>query len=169
MLKLKSVMAAMVAATVLVTGCVTPDSANVYSKSEMRRPAKVRAGVIEQIRPVKMEDAMGIGAVSGAAIGGIAAGSGIGKGSGSLIAGIAGALLGGILGDKIERGVVRKDALELTVRMQNGERLVIVEDADIALYQGQAVDVIDDGKTARVVPAAIQPSSQPLAPSKTSL
>lgn len=145
---------ALIAAGLLASACTTPDSANVYSKSEMRRPAKVRSGVIEQIRPVKMEDAMGIGAVSGAAIGGIAAGTGIGKGSGSLIAGIAGGLLGGLLGDKIERGVVRKDALEITVRMQNGERLVIVEDADIALSAGQAVDVIEDGRTARVVPAA---------------
>lgn len=153
----KSLAAAMISAAFLVTGCITPDSANVYSKTEMRRPAKVRSGVIEQIRPVKMEDSMGIGTITGAAIGGIAAGRNIGDGSGSLIAGIAGALLGGILGDKIERGVVRKDALEITVRMQNGERLVIVEDADISLYQGQAVDVIDDGKTARVVPAAVQP------------
>ena len=96
---------ALIAAGLLASACTTPDSANVYSKSEMRRPAKVRSGVIEQIRPVKMEDAMGIGAVSGAAIGGIAAGTGIGKGSGSLIAGIAGGLLGGLLGDKIERGV----------------------------------------------------------------
>lgn len=147
---------ALISISLLITGCTTPDSANVYSKSEMRRPAKVRAGVIEQIRPVKMEDAMGVGVVSGAAIGGIAAGSGIGRGSGSMIAGIAGALLGGILGDKIERGVVRKEALEITVRMQNGERLVIVEDADIALSAGQAVDVIDDGRTARVVPAPVK-------------
>ena len=53
-------------------------------------------------------------------------------------------------------GYERKDALELTVRMQNGERLVIVEDADINLQTGQAVDVIEDGKTARVIPAAAQ-------------
>ncbi|MDR3410691.1 MAG: hypothetical protein P4L87_07075 [Formivibrio sp.] len=114
-----------------------------------------------------MEDSKGIGAISGAAIGGLAAGSSIGQGNGSLIAGIAGVVLGGVLGDKIERGVVRKDALELTVRMQNGERLVIVEDADVALQPGQAVDVIDDGKTSRVVPAAQLPA--PAIPSKTRL
>lgn len=148
--------AAAISVALVVTGCTTPDSANVYSKSEMRRPAKVRSGVIEQIRPVKMEDAMGIGTISGAAIGAIGASSNIGKGSGSVVSGIVGALLGGILGDKIERGVTRKDALELTVRMQNGERLVIVEDADINLQTGQAVDVIEDGKTARVIPAAAQ-------------
>ncbi|SFN85563.1 outer membrane lipoprotein SlyB [Formivibrio citricus] len=162
MLIRKSAVAATVALTLAVAGCTTPDSANVYSKSELRRPAKVRSGVIEQIRPVKMEDAMGIGAVTGAAIGGIAAGSNIGDGRGSLVAGIVGALLGGLLGDKIERGIVRKDVLEITVRMENGERLVIVEDADINLQPGQTVDVIDDGKTARVVPAArMSPAGQP--------
>lgn len=162
MLTQKFACAALVSVALLTTGCTTPDSANVYSKSEMRRPAKVRSGVIEQIRLVKMEDAIGIGAVTGAAIGGIAAGSNIGGGRGSLVAGIAGVLLGGILGDKIERGIVRKDVLEITVRMQNGERMVIVEDADINLQAGQAVDVIDDGKTARVVPAAVQaPVRQP--------
>lgn len=162
MLIRKGFVAAIVSVALVVAGCTTPDSANVYSKHEMRRPAKVRSGVIEQIRLVKMEDAMGIGAVTGAAIGGIAAGSNIGDGRGSLVAGIVGALLGAILGDKIERGVVRKDVLEITLRLENGERLVIVEDADINLQPGQAVDVIDDGRTARVVPAArISPSGQP--------
>lgn len=167
MLTQKFAIAAFVSATLIVTGCTTPDSANVYNKGEMRRKASVRSGVIEQIRQVKMEDAMGIGTVSGAAIGGIAAGSNIGRGSGSVVAGIVGVLLGGILGDKIERGITRKEALEITVRMQNGERLVIVEDADIALQQGQAVDVIDDGKTARVVPAAVLPQPAPAVPGKT--
>lgn len=153
----KIIITALISTSLLLTGCVSPDSANVYSKREMRQPARVSSGVIEQIRPVMIEqDGPGIGVVSGAVIGSIAAGRNIGRGSGGLVAGIAGALLGGILGDKIERGITRKDALEITVRMNNGERLVIVEDADIVLRPGQAVDVIDDGRTARVVPAPVR-------------
>lgn len=145
----------------ILTGCVTPDSANIYSKNEMRRIATVRSGVIEQIRPVKMEDSKGIGSVSGVLIGGISAGSSIGQGSGSTIAGIAGALLGGLLGDKIERGITRKDVLEIIVRLNSGERIVIVEDADIALHPGQTVDIIDSGKVVRVVPSAQPAGNKP--------
>lgn len=154
--------ASTLAITLLTTACVSPDSANVYQKGEMRRIGTVRSGVIEQIRQVKMEDSQGIGAISGGAIGGIAAGSRIGRGSGSSIAGIIGALLGGMLGDRIERGITRKDVLEIIVRLNSGERIMIVEDTDITLQAGQAVDVIDNGKTARVVPAA-----KPLKPNRS--
>ena len=149
---------AIIAGALLATACVSPDSANVYQKGDMRRLGTVRSGVVEQIRQVKMEDSQGIGAIAGGAIGGIAGSARVGRGSGSSIAGVIGALLGGLLGDQLERGITRKDVLEIIVRLNTGERLLVVEDTDVVLQPGQAVDIIDNGKTARVVPAAKPPA-----------
>lgn len=143
--------------SLLLNGCVTPDSANVYKKNEMKTLATARAGVIENIRDVQMSDSTGIGSIVGGVIGGVAAGSNIGGGNGTIISGTIGALLGGLLGNALETNITKKNAKELTILMQdNQQRLVVVQDADQLFLVGQNVDVITDGVSARVVPLAHQ-------------
>ncbi|WP_028449973.1 glycine zipper domain-containing protein [Chitinibacter tainanensis] len=144
--------AAVLAASSLLSGCITADSANVYHKDEMKRVAKARAGKIESMRTVEMADSTsGVGSIAGAVIGGVVAANNVGKGTGSVVSGVLGSLLGGWLGNQAENQITRKPAKELTVAMQdNGERLVIVQDADQPFAVGQTVDVITDGVTARV-------------------
>jgi len=150
-MKFSSVMIALLAG-VLLAGCAS-DSANVYSKEQMRRMATVQSGIVDNVRHVKMENPTGIGAVAGGVIGGIAAGDNIGGGNGQIVSGILGALLGGVIGNTIERNVNTSDALEVTVRLNNGQRVVIVQEADVQFQPGQCVDVISDGATTRVAPA----------------
>jgi outer membrane lipoprotein SlyB len=157
MMRSKSILLAVGMAAAL-SACITPDSANVYKKNEMKQLATARAGVIENIRSVQMQDSTGIGSVAGAVIGGVAASGNIGNGNGAIISGVLGGILGGMLGNHIETGITRKNANELTIRMQdNQERLVVVQDADLPFAVGQAVDVITDGISARVVPQYIAP------------
>ncbi|WP_373974393.1 hypothetical protein NT239_12180 [Chitinibacter sp. SCUT-21] len=146
--------ACILASTSLLSACITADSANVYKKNEMKQLTTARAGVIENIRDVKMDDSStGIGSIAGAVIGGLGASSHIGKGSGAVVSGVIGSILGGLLGNKIETNITRKPAKELTILMKdNAQRLVVVQDADLNFSVGQHVDVITDGVTARVVP-----------------
>ncbi|WP_232522546.1 glycine zipper domain-containing protein [Chitinibacter sp. GC72] len=146
---------ALLALCTVLTGCITADSANVYKKNEMKQLATARAGVIENVRDVQIDDSStSIGSIVGAVIGGVGASSNIGKGSGTVISGTIGALLGGLLGNQIEKNIMRKPAKELTIHMHdNGERLVVIQDADLALSVGQQVDVISDGQSARIVPS----------------
>jgi outer membrane lipoprotein SlyB len=166
MMRSKSILLA-VTMTAALSACITPDSANVYKKHEMKQLATARAGVIENIRSVQMQDSTGIGSVAGAVIGGIGASGNIGNGNGAIISGVLGGILGGLLGNQIETSITSKNANELTIRMQdNQERLVVVQDADLPFDVGQQVDVITDGLTARVVPhsAAVPNPAPTLAP-----
>ncbi|WP_228028028.1 glycine zipper 2TM domain-containing protein [Chitinibacter fontanus] len=155
-------LSAILTSSMLLTGCITADSANVYKKGELKQLASARAGVIENLRDVQMDDSStGVGSIAGAVIGGVAASSNIGKGTGAVISGVLGSILGGMLGNKVETSITRKPAKELTILMQdNGQRVVVVQDADVNFVVGQHVDVITDGHTARVVPTANKPATK---------
>ncbi|SMC26474.1 outer membrane lipoprotein SlyB [Andreprevotia lacus DSM 23236] len=137
----------------MLAGCAS-DSANVYSKDQMRQLATVQSGVVDNVRSVKMQNPSGVGAAAGGVIGGVAAGGNIGGGNGQIVSGILGAIIGGIIGNTIEKNVNSSDALELTVRLSNGQRVVVVQEADVQFQLGQCVDVISNGRSSRVAPAA---------------
>jgi len=82
-------------AVAALTGCATSsDSAQVYSKGQMRQIHEVEYGKILDIKNVKMEgDKNDLLTLGGTALGGLA-GSNIGKGSGSVAGAIVGAMAG---------------------------------------------------------------------------
>lgn len=85
------------------------------------------------------------------ATGGIA-GSTVGQGKGSSVAGVLGAVAGGVAGQAIEEKVTRKDALEITVRLDSGELRAIVQEADADIRPGQRVRLLTSGGVTRVTP-----------------
>lgn len=104
--------------------------------------------------PVSIEgEGQVVGAIAGAAVGGIL-GSKIGGGSGSDIAAIGGGVLGGVAGSKAAEGVSRRDGVNLTIKMDDGDTIAIVQEVNpsVIFQVGQRVRVNIDGKTARVVP-----------------
>lgn len=133
-----------------VTGCAS-DSANVYSRDQVKRAATAQAGIVESVRNVQIKDSTGIGGVAGGVIGAVG-GSSIGGGNGSIVTGVIGAVAGGLAGNALEKGATAKDALEITVKLDTGQRLVIVQGADTQIVPQQRVDVLNDGQTTRVVP-----------------
>jgi outer membrane lipoprotein SlyB len=107
-------------------------------------------GVVESVRSVKLEGTKSpVGTVAGAAVGGVAGGS-IGHGSGSVIGAVIGAVAGGLAGSAIEEGVTRKDALEITVKLDGGGLVAIVQEADEQFRAGDRVRLIENGETTRV-------------------
>lgn len=132
----------------LLTGCATSRSGSVYSRDEARREATVRMGIVESVRSVMIEGTKTpIGAGAGAVAGGIA-GSTIGHGSGSAVAAVAGAVLGGVAGAAAEEGITRKQGVEITVRLDNGEYRAIVQEADEVFTPGERVRLVSiDGQT----------------------
>jgi outer membrane lipoprotein SlyB len=90
-----------------------------------------------------------VGTIAGGAVGGIA-GSSIGGGRGSAIAAVIGAVAGGLAGSAVEEGVTRKDALEITVKLDGGSLIAIVQEADEVFKAGDKVRLIENGSTSRV-------------------
>jgi outer membrane lipoprotein SlyB len=136
----------------LVAGCATPQTADTYTRGEALRAQSVEMGVIESLRPVKIEAGQtGVGTVGGAALGGVA-GSALGSGTRASVAGaIGGAIVGGLIGSAIEKDVSKADGVEVTVRLDSGRMIAVVQEGTGAEFRpGDRVRVTSDGYTTRV-------------------
>ena len=138
-------------AALVLSGCVASTGGGTFARGETRRVMTVDYGTVESVRSVRIEGTRsGIGAISGAAVGGIA-GSAVGGGRGSTIATVLGATAGLAAGSAIESRATSAPGVEVTVRLQNGQTIAIVqEDQGENLRPRDYVRVIRDGSTARV-------------------
>ncbi|MCY4472522.1 MAG: glycine zipper 2TM domain-containing protein [Kistimonas sp.] len=137
----------------LVSGCASDLGGNNYDRHELRQEQRVRFGTIISMEQVKVDgQESGGGALAGAAAGGIA-GSSVGKGSGQGLAVVAGALTGLVLGNQAEKSITRTTASNLTIQLDNGEYISVVQEiADPnSLRTGDRVKIFSQGRTSRVV------------------
>lgn len=133
-----------------LAACASSNSGSVYSRDDARKVQTVKTGVVESVRAVKLEGTKSpVGTVAGGVVGGVAGGS-IGSGRGSAIAAVIGAVAGGIAGSAIEEGVTRKDALEITVKLDGGAMIAIVQEADEQFHPGEKVRIVENADTSRV-------------------
>ncbi|TSA56528.1 MAG: glycine zipper 2TM domain-containing protein [Methylophilaceae bacterium] len=136
--------------TLLLGACASSNSGSVYSREDARKAQTVRTGVVESVRQVKLEGTKSpIGTVAGAAVGGVA-GSSIGQGKGSTIGAVLGAVVGGLAGSAGEEMLTRKDALEITVKLDGGGLTAVVQEADELFKPGDKVRLIESGGNTRV-------------------
>ena len=135
----------------LMGACVPPVSGRDYGWYDARQPMLVERGVVDTVRHVELQGTQsGTGAAAGAMAGAVA-GSAVGQGSGSALASVAGAILGGLAGNAIEKGATTRKGLEITVRMDDGRLLAIVQGDDVPFYPGDEVEVLPaPNGTARV-------------------
>ena len=126
-------------ALLLLNGCASSLQGDVYTRDEVRKPQQVRFGVIESLRPVKIEGTKtNIGSGAGAIVGGVA-GKNVGGGDGRLVAAVIGAVAGGMAGAAVEEGITRTQGVEITVREDNGNMRAYVQ----AVSEGEIFRVGD--------------------------
>ena len=147
----KMTIASALAASALISGCASTSSGSVYSGGQARQEQTVRMGVVESVRQVSIEGSKsGVGTIAGGAIGGVA-GSNIGGGSrGSAVGTILGAVAGGVAGNMIEQGTTKKQGLEITVKLDNGELRAVTQEADEAFRPGERVRLLSGSGVTRV-------------------
>lgn len=129
--------------------CASSRSTKTYTREEARRVQTVETGKVVRVEPVRIEGTKTpLGVVAGGALG-AALGSTIGRGTGQVIAGVAGAIAGGVAGGAVEEAATKKDGLEITVRLDSGRTVVVVQEADVAFRPGDPVALIKgpDGVT----------------------
>lgn len=142
---------------VLVSGCATSLSGDVYSRDEARQTQNVEYGILNEVRPVIIEGTQsGAGSAAGAAIGAIA-GSGVSSGSresriGAVLVGAAGA----VVGNKTEEALTKAQGLEMILTLDSGRVVSVVQEvASIDEFApGQRVKLIGSGRNSRISPAA---------------
>jgi outer membrane lipoprotein SlyB len=126
---------------VSLVGCAS-QSADVYSRSQAQRQLSVFYGTILVVDSVTIEGSQtGLGTVSGGVLGGIA-GNTVGGGHGRALATAVGAIGGALIGTAVEEGSTRKNGVEITVELDSGEVIAIVQEADDIYAVGDRVRII---------------------------
>lgn len=153
---MKSIPSRLILATglvVLAAGCTFPSSrrtvpagqANVLQRSEM--------GVVTSVREVNIEGQKGqLGLFGGGVLGGAAASGG--KGVSGAVVRASGAVVGAVAGQAVEEVATRKRAQEITVRLDDGSTVSVVQESSTGLFMdGDRVRVINGGGQARIAMA----------------
>ena len=131
--------------------CAASNSGDVYSREDARKVQTVRMGVVEGVRQVKLEGTKSpVGTIAGAAVGGIAGSTVGGNDKVSAIATVIGAVAGAVAGAAIEEGVTREDGIEITVKLDNGTLIAIVQEATDKFTPGERVRLIESNGNTRV-------------------
>ena len=124
-----------------LAGCAS-QSGDVYSRSQAQRQLSVFYGTILVVDAVTIEGTQsGLGTVAGGVLGGIA-GNTVGGGHGRALATAVGAIGGALIGTAVEEGSTRKNGLEITVELDSGEVIAVVQEADDHYAVGDRIRVI---------------------------
>jgi outer membrane lipoprotein SlyB len=137
-----------------IVGCGTPSShsSNTISRSQAGTVQTVQDGEILYVRPVTIEGSKSpVGAIAGGVLG-YTVGNSVGGGRGTKIARVAGAVGGAAAGSAVQQNVTQEQGLEITVQLDSGPIISIVQSADEPFNDGDRVRVLQrpDG-TARVI------------------
>ena len=133
--------ALVVATAGLAAGCSLPPRGDVYSRQEVRQAWNVAYGNVVAVGEATIEGRRSaIGRIGGGLIG-YEAGRSVGGGTGSRVAGAVGAVAGAVAGEAVEEQVTRQRGLEITVDLDGGRSIMVVQAADQAFAVGERVRV----------------------------
>ena len=130
-----------IVAAVFFQGCAS-SAYETVPRNTSGKLHSVSSGTIVATKNVVIEgQSSRLGQASGA-IAGSAIGQTIGKGSGRTLATAGGAVVGGIVGDMVEKELTKKQAQELTVSLDDGGTVVVVQvRRDPGFVEGDRVSV----------------------------
>ncbi len=150
--------AAVLAALLGVAACAPRTTNTTYGAADIGRTASVSFGTIVSMRPVAVAaDNSGIGAIGGAAAGGVA-GSFIGNNDirANLLGAIGGALVGGVVGNAVENQAGQGQAVEFIIQEDGGPTVSVVQTNELNFVPGERV-VITRGARTRLARGAPPP------------
>lgn len=136
----------------LTAGCSLPSKGPMVPATQAGQLQKSETGVILKVHDVTIEgQRTHLGSYGGGIIGGAAAvppGGVSGRGDALAVAGAS--VVGAIAGGAVEEYATRKRAQEITIRMDNGDEVTIVQEAPPDYMVGDHVQVIHSAAGARV-------------------
>lgn len=137
--------AAALMASLTLVGCANTDvyGGDVYRADQAKEARSIRYGTIVSVREVKIQtNNQGvIGTVGGGVLGGIA-GSTIGGGTGQAVASAVGAIAGAMIGSKVEEKASQVTSLEMVIRKDDGQEIVVVQKKEDGFVPGKRVRIV---------------------------
>ena len=130
----------------LQIGC-SLHSGSTYDRGEMGQPQSFSKGTIISERNVTVKGTeSGVGAVSGAVLGGLGGSTVSDDGPISAIGAIGGAIVGGMVGAKAEELIMRDNASEFIIQPDVGDPFTLIQVNDEKLKTGDRVLIINSDK-----------------------
>lgn len=136
-----------------LVGCVSETAEPMVPRAHVGVAAELSQGVVITSVPVTIEgDNSGVGTMGGAGVGGAggvaAAGGG---GTEAIVASAVGAVAGAVVGKAVEERVTRKPGQRVTIRMDDGKIIEVVQEAEDGIFlEGDRVNVAVGAGVTRV-------------------
>ncbi|AKO44892.1 glycine zipper 2TM domain-containing protein [[Haemophilus] ducreyi] len=151
----KCSLAAALMSSLILSGCANTDifSGSVYSAEQAKEARAISYGTIVSIREVKIQaqtaDEGLLGAVGGGVLGGVA-GSAIGGGTGRALSTAVGAVAGAVIGNTVEQKANQVTSLEIVIRKDNGQEIVVVQKKEAGFLPGKRVRIVGSNASLNV-------------------
>ncbi len=130
----------------VLSGCASRDG-KTYNDGDVRKVQHVTAGTVVDVTEVMVEDDPSlVGPIVGGVAGGVV-GSLFGAGTGRTLFTLGGAALGAMAGGAGEAALKRYPANQITIELDSGEFIVVVQGYEDFFVKGDRVRVITMGKT----------------------
>jgi outer membrane lipoprotein SlyB len=143
-------LAAMLVLLAGLAACAPANTNTTYSAADIGRAARVSYGTIISMRPVVVQGQnTGLGAIGGAAVGGVA-GSFIGRSDprANILGAVAGAVVGGLAGNAIEGSASTGNAVEFIIQEDGASQPISVVQTNEDNFQpGQRVMLTRGART----------------------
>ena len=130
-------------------GCAWRDySDSTYADGETQRAHSITMATVVSVRTITIERGVtGAGAAAGGSVGGIF-GNRIGKGNGPIAGAVVGAVAGGLAGQAIEGELAKTKGLEISLRLDDGQMIAVVQGVNETFKAGDRVRVLTaEGKS----------------------
>ena len=132
-----------------LVGCSSnaPVSENKAGTLKREQAVDVQQGMVTHVKKVSvLGKRSGVGSSIGRTAGSIAGGA-IGSGYGRVVGSVLGSVLGGAVGSSADTNLQKKPALEITVRLANGQHVTVTQLAKTSFKMGDKVKlVMKEGK-----------------------
>lgn len=123
--------------------CAPARTAQDYPYFQSGVALRIEPGVVDSVRPVRIQGPdTGMGASVGMTAGMIAGSAAGDGGVGTGLAMLGGALIGGLVGSAAEQSASERDGLEIVVALDSGERVAVVQEAHERFYAGDEVELL---------------------------
>jgi outer membrane lipoprotein SlyB len=137
----RSVLTALLS-TIIGAGCASSASSKVYPRYQAQQAWTVEYGKIAGLDSVLIEGERSYLGQAGGGYIGYEVGRAAVDGSGRGVAGAVGAVAGAVAGDAVEERVTRQQGLQITVDLDEGPTVAIVQAADQPFAVGERVKVL---------------------------
>lgn len=136
------------------SACMSTSGRTVYPSGQSHQMYRMEVGTVTGVRSVVIDGTAdsNIGTYGGGGLGAVAGSTIGGGGTGTALASVATGIGGMIVGRQVEKAVTRKEGLEIHIKLDNGDDIMVVQPAeDAGFIEGDRVQVMIGQGTTKVM------------------